>query len=334
MKIALDAFGSDNAPLPEVEGAVLAIKEDACSKIYLVGRKDELERELGRFSYPKERIEVVHASEVILMNDKAASTVRTKKDSSLVRAIKLHKDGMADAVVSAGNTGAVMAANLFTLGRIKNVLRPAIALSLPTLGKPAIMLDMGANVDCLPEHLIQFAKLGSLYSHFFYGVENPEVSLLNIGEESMKGNELSKATHKFLAERTDINFVGNVEPKSIFDGAADVIVCDGFVGNVILKTIEGTARFVFKALKEQMRRDWIAKVGAMLSYPAYGYLRRKLDHNEYGGALLVGLRGNPIVSHGSSNDVAIKNAVKFAARIAESGFLEHARAYYEEEKAS
>ena len=330
MKIALDAFGSDNAPLPEVEGAVLAIKEDVCSKIYLVGKQDELERQLSKFFYPKERIEIVHATEVVRMDDKAAATVKSRKDSSLVRAIQLHKERTADAIVSAGNTGAVMAASLFTLGRIKNVLRPAISLSLPTLGRPAIMLDMGANVDCQPEHLIQFAKLGSLYSQFFYEVENPEVALLNIGEESMKGNELSKATHQLLAERTDINFVGNVEPKRILDGAADVVVCDGFVGNVILKTVEGTAVFIFKALREQMKRDWVAKVGALLSFPAYGYLRRKLDHTEYGGAMLVGLKGVPVIAHGSSNDVAIKNAVKFAARIAASGFLEHARAFYEE----
>ena len=329
MKIALDAFGSDNAPIPEVKGAVLAIKEDVCEKIFLVGKEDELQRELSKYFYPKERIEVVHAPDVVRMDDKAAASIRSRKDSSLVRAISLHKEGVADAVVSAGNTGAVMSACLLTLGRIKNVLRPAISLSLPTLGRPAIMLDMGANVDCQPEHLIQFAKLGSLYSRFFYKVENPEVALLNIGEESVKGNELSKATHQLLAERTDINFIGNVEPKRILDGAADVVVCDGFVGNVILKTVEGTGRFIFKALREQLKRDWVARIGALLSFPAYGYLRSKLDNSEYGGALLTGLKGLPIVAHGSSNDVAIKNAVKFAAHVAESGFLQHAREFYE-----
>jgi len=333
MNVALDAFGSDHAPHPEVMGAVLAIKEDACDKIFLVGQQDVLQRELSKFFYPKDRIEIVHATEVVRMDDKASVTAKARKDSSLVQAISLHKDGRADAVVSAGNTGAVMAACLFTLGRIKNVLRPAIALSLPTPGRPTIMLDMGANVDCDPEHLIQFAKLGSLYSRFFCGVQNPEVALLNIGEESMKGNDLSKKTHQLLASRQDIHFVGNIEPKRILNGVVDVVVCDGFVGNVILKTVEGTAMFIFKALKDQFENDWIAKMGGMLAWPAFGYLKRKLDQTEYGGALLMGVDGNAIISHGSSNDVAIKNAIRVAARLAESGVLQHAKSFYEEGEA-
>jgi glycerol-3-phosphate acyltransferase PlsX len=330
MRIAIDAYGSDNAPFPEVEGAVIAINEDLCEKIFLVGKPDELEIELAKFFYPKDRIEIVPASEVITMSDKPATIVKKKKDSSLVVAVKLHKEGVVDGVVSAGNTGAVMAASLFTYGRIKNVLRPAIAITLPTRKNPEIILDVGANVDCDENHLLQFAKLGSLYSRFFYHNESPRVALLNIGEESSKGNDLSKAAYKKLANFKDINFVGNIEGKTMLDGDVDVVVCDGFVGNVMLKTVEGVAYSIFSMMKEQFKKDWIAKLGALLSYPVFSYLKKKMDHTEYGGALLVGLNGSTIVSHGSSNAKAIKNAVRVSVKIAESGFIQHAKEYFEE----
>ena len=330
MHIAIDAFGSDNAPFPEVEGAIIAIKEGLCDKIYLVGKQDILTKQLEKYFYPKDKIEIVHASEVITMSDSPAKVVRKKKDSSLVRAIQLHKDGIVQAVVSAGNTGAVMAASLFGYGRIKNIIRPAIATTFPTQTHPEIILDVGANVDCSSENLIQYAILGSLYFKFFFETDNPRVALLNIGEEKSKGNELVKNTYVKLKENKNINFVGNIEGKDLLKGIVDVVVCDGFVGNVMLKTVEGAAYSIMSILKSEMKKDWIAKLGALLSFPAYAYLKKKLDHSEYGGALLVGLNGISVVSHGRSNAKAIKNAVGLAAHLARSGFVQHTKEYFEE----
>jgi len=330
MHIAIDAFGSDNAPFPEVEGAIIAIKEGLCDKIYLVGKQDILEKQLEKYYYPKEKIEVIHASEVITRSDSPSRMVRKKKDSSLVRAIQLHKEGTVQAVVSAGNTGAVMAASLFGYGRVKNILRPAIATTFPTQSHPEIILDIGANVECTPENLVQYAILGSLYFKFFFETENPRVALLNIGEEESKGNELVKNTYGKLKHNQDINFVGNIEGKDLLKGIVDVVVCDGFVGNVMLKTVEGVAYSIMSILKSEMKKDWIAKLGALLSFPAYAYLKKKLDHSEYGGALLVGLNGISVVSHGRSNAKAIKNAVGLAAHLARSGFIQHTKEYFEE----
>ena len=329
MHIAIDAFGSDNAPFPEVEGAIVAIKEDVCDKIYLVGKADILTMELDKFFYDKSKIEVIHASETISMDDAPATVVKKKRDSSLVRAVQLHKEGTVDAVVSAGNTGAVMAASLLGYGRIKNILRPAIATSFPTQSNPEIILDVGANVDCSPENLVQFAKLGSSYYKFFFQTDEPKVALLNIGEEETKGNELTKAAHNKLKEYKDINFVGNIEGKDLLKGIVDVVVCDGFVGNVMVKTVEGVAYSIFSIMKEQIKKDWVAVFGALLSFPVYSYLKKKMNHEEYGGALLVGLNGISIVSHGRSGAKAIKNAVKLASRIASSGFIKHTKEYFE-----
>ncbi len=329
MRVAVDAFGSDNAPFPEIEGAVLAIKEDLCSEVILVGDEAVITRELGKYYYPSSRISVVHAAQRIEMGDSASSAVRSKKDSSLVKTVELHQQGKADVAVSAGNTGAVMAASLLVYGRIKNVLRPAIAVVFPTQIGHEILLDMGANVDCSAENLLQFAKLGSLYFQYFFHETKPRVSLLNIGEESAKGNATTKAAYQLLQEAKDLNFTGNIEGKDIIRGITDVIVCDGFVGNIVLKTVEGVGFSMFEILKEQINKDWIAKFGAMLSYPVYTYLKKKLDHTEYGGALLVGLNGISVVSHGRSNAKAIKNAIRFADRIATSGFVNHAKDYFE-----
>ena len=329
MRIALDAFGSDNAPFPEIEGAVLAIKEDFCDEVILVGDEAIITQELGKYFFDPARIRVVHASQRIEMGDSASTSVRSKKDSSLVKTIELHHQGLADVAVSAGNTGAVMAASLLVYGRMKNVLRPAIAVVFPTQLGHQILLDMGANVDCTAENLMQFAQLGSLYYQFFFGTEKPRVSLLNIGEESAKGNTITKQAYQLMAASKDINFTGNIEGKDILRGVTDVIVCDGFVGNIVLKTIEGVGFSIFEILKEQINKDWIAKLGAMLSYPVYTYMKKKLDHTEYGGALLVGLNGISVVSHGRSNAKAMKNAIRFADRIAKSGFVKHANEYFE-----
>lgn len=329
MRVALDAFGSDSAPHPEVEGAVLAIKEDLCHEVILVGNEEILSRELSKYFYDPARIRIEHASERIEMGDSAASSVRSKKDSSMVRAIALHKSGQAEVAISAGNTGAMMSASLITLGRMKNVLRPAIAGVFPTQKGHEIILDIGANVDCNAQHLMQFALMGSKYFEYFFKVDNPRVSLLNIGEESAKGNTMSKEAHQLMADSKDINFIGNIEGKDVLSGITDVIVCDGFVGNVMLKTVEGVGFSIFAILKEQINKDWIAKLGAMLSYPVYSYIKKKLDHTEYGGALLVGLNGISVVSHGRSNAKAIKNAIRFGSRIAESGFVENTKHYFE-----
>lgn len=329
MRIAVDTFGSDNAPQPEIEGAVQAIKEDLCDQVILVGDQAVIKEELSKFFYDKSRIEIVHAPERISMEDSASISFRHKRESSLVKTIELHHQGLAEAAVSAGNTGAVMAASLFIYGRINGVQRPAIAVTFPTQGHPEIILDVGANVDCTAEHLLQFAQLGSLYFEFLFQNAKPRVSLLNIGEESAKGNSMVKEAHRLIANAPDLNFIGNIEGKDILKGVTDVIVCDGFVGNVMLKTIEGAAISIFDILKEQINKDWIAKLGAMLSFPVYSYMKKKLDHTEYGGGLLVGLGGASIISHGRSNAKAMKNAIRFAVRIAESGFVNHAKEYFE-----
>jgi glycerol-3-phosphate acyltransferase PlsX len=330
MRIAVDAHGSDNAPLPEIEGAVKAIHENLCELVYLVGQEEVIRKELGKFFYNEKRIIIVDARQIIRMDDAAALSVKAKPDSSLVKTIELHKKGEADAVVSAGNTGAVMAASLFLLGRIKNVHRPAIALNLPTQLNQEIILDVGANVDCEPEHLVHFALLGSLYAKHMLGVDNPRVSLLNIGEEDIKGSRLIKTTYSLLMQEKGLNFIGNIEGKDLLKGITDVVVCDGFVGNIILKTIEGAIISIFDIMKEQFKQDWIAKIGAVLSYPVYSYLKKKLDHTEYGGALLVGLNGLPIVCHGRSNGKAIMNAIKFASKISQSGFVHNVQQHFKE----
>lgn len=329
MRVALDAFGSDNAPQPEIEGAVFAIKEDLCQEVILVGNEEILGREMSKYFYDPARIKIMHASERIEMGDKAAASVRNKRDSSIVRCVALQKEGAADVSVSAGNTGAMMSASLLTLGRMKNVLRPAIAGVFPTQQGPQIILDIGANVDCNAQNLVQFAVMGSKYFEYFFKESQPRVSLLNIGEESAKGNILTQEAHQLMADNQDINFIGNIEGKDVLSGITDVIVCDGFVGNVMLKTIEGVGFSIFAILKEQINKDWIAKLGAMLSYPVYSYIKKKMDHTEYGGALLVGINGVSVISHGRSNAKAIKNAIRFGVRIAESGFVDNTKHYFE-----
>jgi len=329
VRIAVDAFGTDNAPFPEIEGAVLAIKEDLCEEVILVGNEEKIKYELEKFFYPPKRISVVNATQRIEMEDSAVTAVRSKRDSSLVKTVELHNQGLADAAVSAGNTGAVMSASLLIYGRIKNVLRPAIAVVFPTETGHQILLDMGANVDCTAENLVQFAKLGSMYFKYFFQEKYPRISLLNIGEERAKGNATTRQAYQLLSQEKELNFIGNIEGKDIIKGITDVVVCDGFVGNIVLKTIEGVGFSIFEILKEQINKDWIAKLGALLSYPVYTHIKNKLDHTEYGGALLVGINGISVVAHGRSNAKAMKNAIRFAALIARSGFVTNARNYFE-----
>ncbi len=328
MVIAVDAFGSDKAPLPEVEGSVEAIKKGFCEKILLVGKKETLNLHLSQYDYDKNKIEVIDAKEVITMQDFAATSFRKKKDSSLIKAITLHKNRLADAIVSAGNTGAVMTASLLIYGRMKNIDRPAIATMFPTKKNPQIVLDVGANVDSKPHNLVQFAEIGSLYAKYFLKRDKPKVSLLNIGEEEKKGNELTKAAYQLLKKDISLNFVGNIEGKEILEGKTDVVVCDGFTGNVLLKTTEGTLSFLSSIIKSQLKRSLISKIGTLFFLPMIKYFKKTLDPSMYGGALLTGLNGISIISHGSSNSKSICSAIRFANEIVASGFVEHSKEFF------
>src|SRR5437870_569790 len=311
MKIAVDAMGSDQAPAVEVEGAVQAAAEYGIS-IVLVGQDDRIRSLLKKHNADSVAIEVVHASEFITMEESAATAARRKKDSSIRVAARLMRDGVVSGVVSAGNTGAVMATSKMVLGTLPVVDRPALSTVLPTQkGKPAILLDVGANVDCKPHHLEQFAIIGDIYSRAIFGIRRPRVGLLSIGEEDSKGNELTKEAFKSL-KLAPINFIGNVEGRDIFKGDIDVIVCDGFTGNVALKLSEGLIETFTAMLRQELEKTIAAKVGYIFAEKAFREFKRRLDYSEYGGAPLLGLKGITIVCHGRSNANAIKNAVRVA----------------------
>ena len=310
-KIAVDAMGSESGPSVEVDGAIQAATQYG-TPIVLVGQEErlrELLRERDATSLP---IEVVHATEVITMEDAAASAARRKKDSSIHVAARLMRDSAVSGFVSAGNTGAVMATVKMIMGTLSVVDRPALSTVLPTQkGKPAILLDVGANVDCKPHHLEQFAIMGDIYSRAIFGIRRPRVGLLSIGEEDSKGNELTKEAFKSL-KRAPINFIGNVEGRDIFTGDVDVIVCDGFTGNVALKLSEGLYEAFASMLKQELQKTLSAKVGAIFAQNAFRQFKHRLDYSEYGGAPLLGIKGITIVCHGRSNSNAIKNAIRIA----------------------
>src|SRR5437764_14452087 len=311
IKIAVDAMGSDHAPEVEVEGAIQAAEQFGVS-IVLVGQEDRLHTLLAKHDADTAGIEVVHASEFITMEESAATAARRKKDSSIRVAARLMREGIVSGVVSAGNTGAVMATVKMVMGTLPVVDRPALSTVLPTQkGKPAILLDVGANVDCKPLHLEQFAIMGDIYSRAIFGIRRPRVGLLSIGEEDSKGNELTKEAFKSL-KRAPINFIGNVEGRDIFKGDVDVIVCDGFTGNVALKLSEGLIETFTAMLGQELQKTLSAKVGYIFAQKAFRAFRRRLDYSEYGGAPLLGLKGITIVCHGRSNANAIKNAVRVA----------------------
>ncbi len=311
IKIAVDAMGGDQAPVVEVEGAVQAAAEYGIP-IVLVGQEDRVHEHLQKYDTANLSIEVVHASEVITMDESAATAARKKKDSSIRVAARLMRDSGISGIVSAGNTGAVMATVKMVLGTLPVVDRPALSTVLPTQkGKPAILLDVGANVDCKPHHLEQFAIMGDIYSRVIFGIRRPRVGLLSIGEEDSKGNELTKEAFKSL-KRAPINFIGNVEGRDIFKGDVDVIVCDGFTGNVALKLSEGLIETFTAMLRQELEKTLAAKVGYIFSEKAFRAFRRRLDYSEYGGAPLLGIKGITIVCHGRSNANAIKNAVRVA----------------------
>jgi phosphate acyltransferase len=311
MKIAIDAMGGDNAPHEIVLGAKRAADEFQDVEIILFGDEEKIRAEIGQH----ERIEIIHTTEVILGTDEPVRAVRRKKSASMVLMAQAVADGEADACISAGNTGALMTAGLFIVGRIKGIERPALAPTLPTLdGKGFLMLDLGANVDAKPEHLLQYAIMGSIYAEKVRGIANPRVGLLNIGTEEKKGNELTKAAFSLLQE-ADINFIGNVESRELLEGAADVVVTDGFTGNMVLKTIEGTALSIFSMLKTTLTSSFKNKIAAGLVKSDLKELKNMLDYTEYGGAGLFGLNAPVIKAHGSSNANALFNAVRQARQM-------------------
>jgi glycerol-3-phosphate acyltransferase PlsX len=309
--IAVDAMGGDHAPRPEIEGSILAAREFGI-RIVLVGIAAEVKRELARHTVRGLSIEVVPASEVITMTDSPAQAFRRKKDSSAHVAARLVRQGEADALVSAGNTGALMTVARFVLGTLPSVQRPALAAPFPTSrGGVAVLIDAGANVDSKVGHLLQFAVMGEIYYRAIFGTRRPKVALLSIGEEESKGNELTKEAYYRLKD-LPLNFVGNVEGRDVFSGSVDVIVCDGFTGNVALKISEGVAQHITTVLKKALKSTISSQVGYVLSRSAYEEFRRKIDYSEYGGAPLLGIRGVAIIGHGRSNANAIKNAVRVA----------------------
>jgi glycerol-3-phosphate acyltransferase PlsX len=316
--IAVDAMGTDRAPKPEIEGAMLAARHLGIH-VLLVGREGPLRAELSHHpSAARLPISIVNASEVVGMHEKAAQAVRNKRDSSLRVGLRLVREGQAHGFISAGNTGAVMATAKMVLGALPGVDRPALAAVFPTAsGTAAILVDVGANVDCKPHHLEQFAVMGDIYYRSIFASKKPRVGLLSIGEEEGKGNELTRTAYTLL-KSLPLNFVGNVEGRDLYNGRLDVIVCDGFVGNVALKISEGMVETVRFLLKQSLESTITSQVGYLLSRRAFADFKKRLDYSEYGGAPLLGIKGVCIVSHGSSNSNAIKNAIRVAADFADS----------------
>ena len=315
--IALDAMGSDRAPKPEVEGAIQAARRFGIH-VTLVGPEERLRAEFARHPFSRSLpISIVHASEVITMDDKAVQAVRAKRDSSMRVGLRLVREAKADAFITAGNTGAAMATAKMVLGGLPGVDRPALVAIIPTATRTVTaLLDVGANVDCKPHNLEQFAVMGDIYFRSMFGTARPRVGLLSIGEEEGKGNELTRESFQLL-KQLPLNFVGNVEGRDIYNGKVDVIVADGFVGNVALKTSEGVVNLVRATLKETLAETITRQVGFLLSRSAFSDFKKRLDHTEYGGAPLLGVKGACFITHGSSNANAIKNAIRVASEFVE-----------------
>lgn len=314
--IALDAMGGDFAPKSEVEGAIRAARA-LNVRVILVGREDLIREELRQHDAKGLPIEIQHASEVITMEDSAAKAMRAKRDSSVRVASRLVREGAAHGMVSAGNTGAVMATAKLVQGMVPGVDRPALATAFPTLkGSPAVLVDVGANVDCSPQMLAQFAVMGEVYSRVIFQTDRPRVGLLSIGEEEHKGNELTRAAFPLL-KSLPLNFIGNVEGRDVYTGYADVLVCDGFVGNVALKVSEGIVDVIKQMLRQSLEATISRQIGAVLARNGFADLKKRMDYSEYGGAPLLGVKGVTIICHGRSNANAIKNAIRVAAEYAE-----------------
>ncbi|MBR6665141.1 MAG: phosphate acyltransferase PlsX [Lachnospiraceae bacterium] len=309
VNVAVDAMGGDNAPVEIIMGAVEAIQENSNVKVFLVGREEVIKNELMKYTYKAEQLEVVHATEVIETAEPPVMAIRKKKDSSIVKAMYMVKDGTCDALVSAGSTGAVLVGGQVIVGRIKGVERPPLAPLIPTEKGVSLLVDCGANVDARPSHLVQFAKMGSVYMESVMGVKNPKVGIINIGAEEEKGNALVKETFPLLKNCPEINFIGSVEARDIPTGVADVVVCEAFVGNVVLKMYEGVGASLIKKVKEGMMSSLRSKIGAVLVKPALKKTLKAFSTDEYGGAPMLGLRGLVVKSHGSSKAAEIKNSI-------------------------
>ncbi|UQZ77510.1 phosphate acyltransferase PlsX [Niallia circulans] len=317
MKIAMDAMGGDNAPKEIVIGAQKAIETFSDLEILLVGDEKQIQASLTN----KERINILHTEEQILATDEPVRAVRRKKTASMVLGATEVKEGRADAFISAGNTGALMATGLFVVGRMEGIDRPALAPTLPTIGGEGfLLLDVGANVDAKPENLVQYAMMGSIYSEKVRGVAKPRVGLLNIGTEEKKGNELTKKTFELL-QNTNIHFIGNVEARDLLEGVCDVAVTDGFTGNMILKTVEGTAMSMFKMIRAELMSSFTSKMAAAVLKPNLKQIKNKLDYSEYGGAALFGLNAPVIKAHGSSDSQAVFSAIRQTREFVQSGVV-------------
>ena len=309
VNVAVDAMGGDNAPKEIIKGAVEAINENKKVKVYLVGKEDVINAELSGYTYSDEQLTIVHADEIIETAEPPVMAIRKKKESSLVKALYLVKDGTCDAYVSAGSTGATLVGGQIIVGRIKGVERPPLAPLIPTENGCSLLIDCGANVDARPSHLVQFAKMGSIYMESVMGVKNPKVAIVNIGAEEDKGNALVKETFPLLKNCPDINFIGNIEARDIPAGMADVVVCEAFVGNVILKTYEGVGAVLISKVKAGMMTTLRSKIGALLVKPALKKTLKAFDLEQYGGAPMLGLNGLVVKTHGSSKAVEIKNSI-------------------------
>ena len=310
-KIAIDGMGGDNAPAAVVEGVIQALKEYDNIEFYITGPEDTINSELSKYDYSKDKVKVIDAKEVISTNEHPVMAVRRKKDSSIVKALNLVKDKTCDAIISGGSTGAFLAGCTLIVGRIKGVERPALAPIMPGRKSQFMIVDVGANVDCKPQYLVQFAKMGEVYYKYIFNVDKPSIGLINIGEEEEKGNDLTKSTYQLLKNEKSLNFVGNVEPRDIPSGKTNILVSDGFVGNTALKMYEGSASSILGMVKDEiMQSSIISKLGILLLKPALKNLMKKVDYKEYGGAPFLGVDGICIKAHGSSDAKAFKNAIR------------------------
>ncbi len=320
IRIALDGFGSDKAPEPEVMGAVAAVESNKDLEITITGDETVLKSTVQKNNYNGSRIKIVHAPERITMDDSPSAIVRNKKNSSMRVAYELVKKNEADAIISAGNSGASLAIAMFVFKRIKGIDRPAIATIMPAVGGYTVLIDAGANVDVKPYHLAEFAIMGSEYASFMKGIDNPKVGLLSNGEEASKGNDLTREAFAII-KNTDLNFYGYVEGREVFNGKVDVVVCDGFTGNVILKAAETLAETIFNLLREEINKSFTAKCGFFMARKSLKKFKKLVDHNEYGGAPLLGVNGAAFIAHGGANAKALTSAILVAKHFVEKGII-------------
>ncbi|MBE6062162.1 MAG: phosphate acyltransferase PlsX [Clostridium butyricum] len=332
MKIAIDGMGGDNAPTAVVEGVIQSLKDYQDIEFYITGPEDKINLELSKYDYQKDKIKVIDAKEVVSTNEHPVMAVRRKKESSIVKALNLVKDQTCDAIISAGSTGAFLAGCTLIVGRIKGVERPALAPIMPGRKSHFMIVDVGANVDCKPQYLVQFAKMGEVYYKYVFNVDKPSIGLINIGEEEEKGNDLAKSTYKLLKNEQSLNFVGNIEPRDIPSGETNILVSDGFVGNTALKMYEGSAFNILGMVKDEvMKSSIISKFGVLLLKPVLKKLMKKVDYKEYGGAPFLGVDGICIKAHGSSDARAFKNAIRQAKIFYDNKVLDNMKSEFSKE---